>query len=241
VLNHASPIPLYFQLYRIIKEKIISLDYPEGEKIPSENTLSESYKIGRPTVRQAIECLIRDGLLEKRRGSGTYVKPKRKEVGLFSLAGTSAAFAEKGIVFEQKIIDNPRIVNVPDGEANPFSGERAYFFSRLSLVKNEPILLELIYLDSELFRGFEKYEIKGKSLAHVIEEYFFMKPSGGKQSFSILPVPDKYAVAFGANRAEPLLFVRRTLNFKQKENGIYSEIFCRTDRFEFSQDLSLIS
>jgi len=239
MLNIASPIPLYYQLYRIIKEKIDSLDYVEGGKIPSENKLSETYKIGRPTVRQALECLMRDDLLEKRKGSGTFVKPKRKEVSLFSLAGTSAAFLEKGISLEQKIIDTLRFVDVTHSETNPFSEQNTYFCSRISLVKKEPILLELIFLDKELFTGLEKYVLTGKSIAHIVEEFYFMKPIGGKQNFCISTLSQKYAEALEINKMTPMLLVRRTLDFKQKVNGIYSEIFCRTDRFEFSQELSL--
>jgi GntR family transcriptional regulator, arabinose operon transcriptional repressor len=45
-----------------------------NEKIPSENELSETFGLSRFTVRRAIEILTNEGLLEKRHGSGTFVK-----------------------------------------------------------------------------------------------------------------------------------------------------------------------
>ncbi|MFL6539073.1 MAG: GntR family transcriptional regulator, partial [Chthoniobacterales bacterium] len=48
--------------------------------------LSRQHGIGRPTVRQATELLVKRGLIERRRGSGTYVRKAEQRVDLFSLA-----------------------------------------------------------------------------------------------------------------------------------------------------------
>jgi GntR family transcriptional regulator len=237
MLNQESPLPLYFQLYKIIRQKIDSEEYKKGEKIPSENELASSFGIGRPTVRQACERLIREGLLEKRRGSGSFVTSGKKEISIFSLAGTSAAFLEKGIKLEQKLIDSLSLIETDRDEKNPFAGSVSYFFSRISMDNKDPVLCELIYLDKDIFGGLEKYELGGVSIARTIEEYFFMKPIGGNQSFSVSFLSGKYATAMNVDGKTPLLLVRRTLHFKQKDNAIYSDLYFRTDRFEFSQEL----
>jgi GntR family transcriptional regulator len=237
MLNTDSPVPLYFQLYGIIRKKIESKAFLEGEKIPSENELATTFGIGRPTVRQACERLIRDGLLEKRKGSGTYVRSGRKAVSIFSIAGTSAAFSEQGLVVTQRIVDPLSLSEIPSVPDNPFSGEVAYFFSRASLYEDEPVLLELIYLDRELFAGLENYELTGHSLARIIEDYFFMRPVSGHQNLSVSFLKGKYASSLGVSGRTPLLHAKRRLHFKQKENAVYSEMYARTDRFEFSQDL----
>jgi GntR family transcriptional regulator len=92
-----SPIPLYHQLADILLEGIRSGEYPPGTRIPSEPQLAKDYGIGRPTVRQAIDVLVRKRLLTRQRGSGTYVRSPEKEIDLFSLAGTSSAFQRQGI------------------------------------------------------------------------------------------------------------------------------------------------
>jgi GntR family transcriptional regulator len=60
--------------------------------LPSEHELARQFRVGRPTVRQATELLVRRGMIERRRGSGTLVRPARPEVDLFTLSGTIAAF-----------------------------------------------------------------------------------------------------------------------------------------------------
>ena len=74
-----AAIPLYQQVIDIIKNEINSGAYKAGARIPNEFELAESYKVGRVTVRRAIEELVQQGYLTKRQGKGTFVNaPKLK-------------------------------------------------------------------------------------------------------------------------------------------------------------------
>lgn len=74
-----AAIPLYQQVIDIIKNEINSGAYKAGARIPNEFELAESYKVGRVTVRRAIEELVQQGYLTKQQGKGTFVNaPKLK-------------------------------------------------------------------------------------------------------------------------------------------------------------------
>lgn len=74
-----AAIPLYQQVIDIIKNEINSGAYKAGARIPNEFELAENYKVGRVTVRRAIEELVQQGYLTKRQGKGTFVNaPKLK-------------------------------------------------------------------------------------------------------------------------------------------------------------------
>ncbi len=237
ILNTESPVPLYHQLADILILKIRSGVYPLDSRIPSENILAADYGIGRPTVRQAVDILVKKGLVCKKRGSGTFVRQVEDEVDIFSLAGTSSAFQARGITIDMPILHNISLKKIPLDEENPFAGSRAYFFSRLILAKNEPVLIEDIYLHEALFQGIENIELKGRSLAQVVSDRFYMKPVGGKQNFSICFLTEPRTEILGVSEKIPVLEVKRFLNFSQADNAVYSEIFCRTDRFVFSQKI----
>ncbi len=66
-------IPLHSQLMAELEKDILAGKYKQGELIPSENELSASHKISRPTVRQAFAELVTKGLLKKVKGKGTFV------------------------------------------------------------------------------------------------------------------------------------------------------------------------
>ena len=237
MLNPQSPIPLYHQLAERIEARIRSGIYSLGERIPAETTLATENAIGRPTVRQAIDQLVRKGLLVRKRGSGTYVQGPAEEVDLFSLGGTMASFHEKGITATCQILEKIHRVRVQSSRENPFSGGLSFFIKRLTSVDDTPVLIEDIYLHEEIFPGLDTVEIAGKSLSAKVMERYGLRPSGGRQVFSIGYPSKDHASLLDLPVTSPVLSVKRYLHFPQADNAVFSELYCRMDRFVFSQQL----
>jgi len=237
MLNPNSPIPLYRQLADLLLAKIRSGEYPVDARIPSEHHLSRTYRIGRPTARQATDLLVRQNVLVRRRGSGTYVRPRPKEVDLFSLAGTLSSFQEKGIRLITRILAPMALKAIGKDGENPFSGGVAYRFSRIGSVDDLPVLLEEFYLDEVLFSGIDRLDLSHQSLSRIVAETYYMTPTGGKQNFRIGKPAGPRARLLDLAPEQPVLVVKRWLHFPQMQNAVYSELYCRTDRFVFSQSL----
>lgn len=236
-LNPHAPIPLYFQLSELIYTKIQTGEYAPGARIPSEHRLAAMFNIGRPTARQATERLVRKGVLVRRRGSGTFVLERQREVDLFSLAGTLSAFREKGISLRTQILRKMGLKRISAAADNPFNGRRAYFFSRLSRAENQPVLIEDIYLDATVFKGIERFDLTGESLSQIVENKYYLRPSGGRQNFSIDFLSGKKAGYLKVTPRTPILTVKRFIDFEAARQAVYAELFCRTDRFVFSQEI----
>lgn len=230
-------MPLYHQLADILSEAIRSGEYTPGTRIPSEPQLARDHGIGRPTVRQAIDLLVRRGMLKRRRGSGTYVREPAEEIDLFSLAGTSSAFQKKGIEVNAHLLSTPKMINVDNDDTNPFAGGSALFLSRLNRVDNTPVLMEEFYLHPELFKGIETMALDGQSLSRVVETNFYLKPTGGRQTFRIGNLDQNHAAAMEVDPRTPVLIVHRYLNFKPADNAIFSVLYCNTATFVFSQQI----
>jgi GntR family transcriptional regulator len=238
MLNPQSPLPLYHQLADRLAAMIRSGEYDDGARIPSENQLAATYGIGRPTVRQAIDVLARRRMLVRRRGSGTYVRrAKTHEIDLFSLAGTTSAFQRQGMTVSGQIVKPMARRKVPVGVDNPFAGAWAYTYSRLSRVEDAPVLIEELYLHPELFEGIDAISLEGRSLAAVVAERYYRQPTGGKQNFRIDHLKGLRARQLGLTPGQAVLVVNRWLHFPDVENAIYADLYCRTDRFVFSQTI----
>ena len=237
LLNPHSPVPLYHQLADLLLSRIRSGEYPPGSRIPSEQALAAACAIGRPTARQAIELLVRKRVLARRRGAGTFVLGEQEVVDLFSLAGTISSFHKKGISLTTRILEGVRIETVKGDPENPFDGLRAYHVSRLSLVEALPVLLEDIYLHPEFFPGMEGIDLTDRSLSRVVEERYYLRPTGGRQNFRITRLDGERAEHLGVAPTTPILLVKRFLNFPVADNAIYAELYCRTDQFVFSQTI----
>jgi len=238
MLNPQSPIPLYHQLGDILIEQIRSGTHKPGDVIPSETVIAKQYSIGRPTVRQAMDILVRKGLVERKRGSGTFVKHQDQQMDLFSLAGTSQAFLTKGIETTSKSIEPVTLREISDDRNNPFNGEKAFFLLRLTIVEKEPVLLEEFYLHPELFLGLDKIDLENRSLSRVVSEQYYLKPETGRQTFKLSFLSESKASLLKLKPADPILEVERILDFPRAKGAIFSRLYCRTDQFAFSQTIS---
>ena len=76
-LDHASSKPLHVQAEEILRKLIESEEYKNGKFLPNEVDLSERLNISRNTLRQAINKLVFEGLLIRKKGVGTKVCSKR--------------------------------------------------------------------------------------------------------------------------------------------------------------------
>ena len=228
-------MPLYHQLAEILLSRIRSGEYPAGGRIPSEHQLAATFDIGRPTARQAVELLVRKRWVQRRRGSGTYVCEKSREVGLFSLDGTHASFQREGLSVATRVLSSMQHKPVDSGRDNPFSGKSAYCFSRLIRVESAPVLVEDMFFDPDVFTGIDTIDSKGRSLSELVEEHYYLRPVRAKQSFRIGYPDSRIAAALEIDMSVPILTVQRQLDFPRAPRAFFSELLCRTDRFVFSQ------
>lgn len=247
MLNTASPLPLYHQLAELLSAQIRAGEVPEGGRIESEHALCARYGVGRPTVRQATDVLVRRRMIERRRGAGTFVLPRSPRVDLFSLSGTSSAFRDSGLSVTSKLLQAPRRVEVPMSDAgdadsaprgdmaNPFAGGAALSMQRLSKLDGQPVLLEKLWLHAELFDGLRALDLRGRSLSQVVEEKYFLKPLRADQRFAVVTVGGRDGRELGLRRPSPILLVKRRIDFRTADGAIYAELYCRTDRLAFSQ------
>ena len=85
--------------------------YAPGSKLPNENELSQTLDVSRTTLREAISFLVAQGILEIRRGKGTYVSEELPAVGLdlTALAGIRSRVRAKDL-FEMRLIFEPATV-----------------------------------------------------------------------------------------------------------------------------------
>jgi GntR family transcriptional regulator len=94
-LNPAEPTPRYLQVATAFRNLVERGVLRAGEALPSERDLSAVTSLSRVTMRRAIETLLREGVLSRRHGSGTYVA-KRIEQPLSILAGFSEDMKSRG-------------------------------------------------------------------------------------------------------------------------------------------------
>jgi GntR family transcriptional regulator len=96
VLDHTSPIPLYYQLKDELRRFILTGHLEPHAAIPSEPELVATYHVSRATVRQALNELVQEGLLYREHGKGTFVREPHFEQAVSELTSLSDTLKQRG-------------------------------------------------------------------------------------------------------------------------------------------------
>src|ERR1700757_5035861 len=83
----STRLPLYAQVEDVLAERLSSGALPVGAQLPSEEELIREFDVSRTTIRTTIQNLVRQGLVEIRRGRGTFVASPRIVQELTELTG----------------------------------------------------------------------------------------------------------------------------------------------------------
>ncbi len=152
-IDKSVPIPLYFQLEKIILEQIESKNYQPGDLIPTENELSEFFDISRTTVRQAISNLVHEGHLYRVKSKGTFVsEPKINQDFIKRLETFNEQIRRSGRtpstqVLALEVVPWPKqLIN----DVQSMSSDKAIMLYRLRCVDGEPNVIVRTYLPYNL-------------------------------------------------------------------------------------------
>jgi GntR family transcriptional regulator len=73
MIDRTSKLPLYHQLYEILRGNIVGGEWQPGDMIPPESELIERYQVSRTSVRQVLDMLVSEGMIERKLARGTFV------------------------------------------------------------------------------------------------------------------------------------------------------------------------
>lgn len=150
-IDPASLVPLYYQIRENLRELIRAGDLPAGELIPSERELSEFYSVNRLTVRQAVTELVREGLLRRQHGVGTFVQNKvTQEMPIL------AGFSERMSLIGHK--PGSRLISLTHQSPTRSAAQQLHIpldgkvvkIVRLRLLDEMPFMLETAFLREDL-------------------------------------------------------------------------------------------
>jgi GntR family transcriptional regulator len=144
ILNSDTFSPLYRQLMQRLKSDIASGVYPVHGRIPSEQELCEAYQVSRVTVRKALLDLVKDGLLIRHQGKGTFVAVPRIQRDLRQITSFHAACRIMGCTASTKLIHLHWQHAAPEDVENLHvePGEMVLEMCRLRYADNLPVMLE---------------------------------------------------------------------------------------------------
>jgi GntR family transcriptional regulator len=148
----STHLPLYAQVENVIMERISNGTLPAGSRLPSEDSLVQEYAVSRTTIRAAIQSLIQRGLVEIRRGKGTFVTHPKMTQELTELTGFVEDMQALGRQPTAKVLDR-QIVAASQLVARRLAlpqGAPVVRIQRVRLADRVPLSFDETYLPKEL-------------------------------------------------------------------------------------------
>jgi GntR family transcriptional regulator len=148
-MRDTSPIPLYYRIYKDLRDKIVG-GYFENGKLPTEKELCEKYNVSRMTVRKAMERLSMEGLIERKKGKGTFVKRIESEEQLSRLTGFTEEVG-KGRVRSEVLVN--RLVRIPVEAKKAFGlpeNTLVILLKRIRYIDDVPVAIEESFLNPDV-------------------------------------------------------------------------------------------
>lgn len=233
-LDPDSSQPLYLQisqgLGRLLREK----RFEANSALPSERLLAAKLGISRVTARKAIETLVADGLIERRRGSGSYVVP-RLEQTLARLTSFTEELSTRGFVPRSRWLR--RFIGAAQAEEivglDLPTGARVARLERVRLADDVPMAFEKSALP---LTAVARPEQVGDSLYAYLRQHD-LEPVRALQHIRAVNASPQQAELLNIRPDQALLFITR---FGYLANGRPVEIthtWCRSDYYDFMVEL----
>src|SRR5215207_506258 len=151
-LHRSSPEPLYRQLAQHLEAAIRSGQLKPGDRLESESLLADRFAVSRITVRQAIEELVRQQIVIRKQGKGTFVTQPTVKHDLSRLHGLLASLFSQAEAASAKLL-RYELATAPHDVAEQlrlFPGQPALALDRLYLIGRRPVALAQAWLVPEI-------------------------------------------------------------------------------------------
>jgi GntR family transcriptional regulator len=226
--------PLYLQLARQLGDAVRGGQYQAHEALPSERLLSESLGVSRVTARKAIDRLVEQGLIVRRRGSGNYIAP-RIEQPLSRLSSFSEELHRRGYTPSSRWLMRSITGAVPDEQLSLGLSPTARVarLQRLRLADDVVMAYEVSVLPQSVLPNPEAVENSlYEHLARIGQT-----PVRALQHIRALNASAKLAEQLGIPEGQAVLFITRIGYHASGQAVELTHSYCRSDYYDFVAEM----
>lgn len=226
--------PVYIQIHNQLQANIEQGKWQVGEKIPAERVLTGEFGVSRMTLREAIQTLVDEGVLERRVGSGTFVANQKVQEKMSGVTSFTELMKVQGKEPSSKTISYH--LTVPSKtEAKRLklkAGERVLRMERVRYGSGVPICYEVATVPADLVANFSKQEVTS-SFYRTLEEKADLHPGHATQAVSATNATEKIANYLAIRRGDALLRMTQISYLQDGRPFEYVHTQYVGSRFEF--------
>lgn len=208
LVDHASPVPFYFQLSGYVEAQIKDHKWKGGQLLPSEQELCAAAGVSRTVVRQAIAELERKGLVTKQSGKRSSVAFPRYEGTLMqNLRGFFDDAVARGQRPYTKVLELGVVAATPEISAalRLEEGAPVIKLNRLRFLDDEPEVEVVTYLPRSMCPGLVQQDLAKESLYRLLEQMYGLRITQGVRTIKAIALDRESARLLGVRTGSPAL------------------------------------
>ena len=227
----------YMQIADEIRNQILSGAMKPNHPLPTEKNLCDAYQTSKMTVKKALDTLVSEGLIIKRRGYGTVVKDMdmdqmQHDLLASQFKGLTASNPEGAVtsrVLEFEVVHPNDVVA---HKLNISEDGFVYDILRVRCIHGKPGVLEHTYMPIHVITGIRREHLEG-SLYRYIEEDIGLKIQSAHRVIRVRKCTEDEAKALEIEPGAPVAVTQQIAFLENGSTFEYSESVTRSDYFEF--------
>jgi GntR family transcriptional regulator len=228
--KNRNGVPAYQRIQNAIQKRIDSGQLQPGDAVASERDLAKIHQVSLMTARHALASLEREGVVERRRGIGTFVAAPK--IHFNKLMSYTEQMASRSLTAASKILFAKIMDNEPEVAARlslpPMSS--VVKLERLRHAAGEPFALETCYLSAAEFPELLDTPVGRESLFGILERNYKVELGYADEEVDATAADPRIAELLGVPRRDPLLRIRQVIYSTKGKAIIYVLGFYRSDR-----------
>ncbi len=222
--------PAYQRIQRSIRQQVASGGLKPGDAVASERELAKTHRVSLMTARHALAGLEQEGMVERRRGAGTFVAPQR--IHFNKLMSYTEQRASRGRAAVSKLIT----AKIGEGEEEIAArlglpaASKIIKIDRVRHASEEPFALETCYLPAERFPGLVREPLGRGSLFAMLENDFDVRLTYADEEVDATAADARVAQALHVPKGAPVMRIRQVIYSSNAKPVIYVVGFYRAER-----------
>jgi GntR family transcriptional regulator len=228
--NSRNGTPAYKRIQNAIRNRIKSSELKPGDVVDSERELARTHRVSLMTARHALAGLEHEGIVERRRGAGTFVAPPKihfNKLMSYTEQMSSRGLSPRSRVLVAKMVEHEAEVAARLGL--PATSELVKI-ERLRETGDDPFALETCYLPAKEFGDLVKAPLGRSSLFATIEADYGVELTYADEEVDATAAEANIAKLLGVPSGAPVLRIRQVIYSSSGKATIYVVGFYRSER-----------
>jgi len=223
-------VPAYQRIQGAVRRVIASGGLRPGDAVPSERELARIHEVSLMTARHALATLEHEGVVERRRGVGTFVSTPK--IHFNKLMSYTEQMRGRSLTVGSKVLFSEVVDDEPEATARLSLAPKTQLLrlERLRHTAGEPFALETCYFSAKQYGGLLSEPLERESLFGILERSYGVVLGYADEEVDATAADPRTAELLGVPKREPLLRIRQVIYSTKGTVIVYVLGLYRSDR-----------